>query len=259
MMKQYMKSEFYRIFHKSSTYAFIGVSSLLLLSSNVVLAVVKHMDKSFPYATTRYSIGNLYTSFVAIYLLCIMIASMIFGNEYGNHTMKNSISYGISRGTLYFGKLMAEIVYAVIAFVIISGIHIGSACLLLENSGQENIMLFLKTAALCFPLLIFAICASNCFIFLFDNIGSAIAAIMGLLVALPLISNLLGMRFEFFRKLSQILPWNLINNMQFDFKKLDIILQWHEKTGYYYWLAGIIQSVLVILAGYLIFSKKEIK
>lgn len=258
-MKQYIKSEFYRIFHRISTYAFIGVCSLLMVSSNVVLAVVKCQDKNFPYATTRFSIGNLYTSFIAIYLLCIMITSMIFGNEHGNHTMKNSVSYGISRKTLYFGKLLAEVTYAVIAFVIITGIHIGSACLLLENSGQENIILFLKAAALCFPLLIFSIGASNCFIFLTDNMGSAIAAITGLLIALPLVSNLLGMRFEFFYKLSQILPWNLINNMQFDFKKMDIILQWHQKTGYIYWLAGIIQTVLVVLAGYLIFSKKEIK
>ncbi|SHO54001.1 ABC transporter permease [Anaerocolumna xylanovorans] len=258
-MKQYMKSEFYRIAHRMSTYLFIGMCSLLMVSSNVVLAVVKHADAKFPYATTKFSISNLYASFAVVYLLCIAIASMIFGNEYGNRTMKNSISYGISRGTIYFGKLITEMIYAVIAFAAITGIHVASACLLLENSGAESIALLLKTTLFCFPLFIFAVGASNCFIFLFDSMGNAIAATLGLLLALPLVSNMLGMKFEVFHKLAEILPWNLINNMEFDFDKLEIILKWNERTVYYYWMAGIIQMVLVVLAGYLIFNKREIK
>lgn len=259
MMKQYLKSEFYRIFHKRSTYIFIGVCSLLMVSSNVVLAAVKHTDGKFPYATTKFAISNLYASFIAVYLLCIAIAAMVFGNEYGSRTMKNSVSYGISRETIYFGKFITEIIYAVAAFAVITGIHVASAYLLLEDSGAGSIELLLKTTLFCFPLFLFAIGASNCFIFLFDGMGTAIGAITGLLVAFPLVSNMLGMKFEIFQKLAEILPWNLINNMKFDFDKLDIILQWNEKTVYYYWLAGLLQMALVVLAGYLLFRKREIK
>lgn len=258
-MRQYMKSEFYRVFHSYNSYIFIGVCSLLLLSSNVVLASVKYMDKTFPYATTYFSFANLYASFLAIYLLCVMIASMIFGNEYGNRTLKNSVSYGISRGAVYFGKLLVEVIYAGIAFVIISGVHLTSAYLLLENSGQGNLVLFFKTTFLCFPLLLFAIGASNCFIFLFDSTGTAISAIMGLLVALPLVSNLLGMKFDAIQKFADILPFNMIRNIDFDFHKLELILKWNENTWYYYWMSGIIQMVIVVMAGFIIFNKREIK
>ena len=95
------------------------------------LAAVAHNEESFPYATTKFAIGLYLGSFQAVFLLCITVASIVFGNEYTNHTLKNSISYGINRSSIYFGKLIVEILYAFIAFAIITGIDIGSAYLLL--------------------------------------------------------------------------------------------------------------------------------
>lgn len=259
-MNSYIKSEFYRLLRNKWTYLFIGICSSLLVSSNIVLAAVKSTEASFPYATTGFSLSNFYTSQAMVFLLCVTVASLVFGGEYTNHTMKNSISYGISRGHIYFGKLIVEIIYAVIAFLIITGFHVATAYLLLENSGPKELELLLRTCFVSLPLLLFALAATNCFVFIIDSTGAAITAIMGLLLALPMVSSLLGMKFDLFQKLANVLPWNMLNNISFDYEAHQLILPWSGNTGYCnYWLSGSIQMVLIAFIGYSVFRGKEIK
>ncbi|MHB8132067.1 MAG: ABC transporter permease [Mobilitalea sp.] len=257
-MSSYIKSEFYRLIRNRATYLFIGICSVILMSSNVVLAAVKYAESDFPYATTGFSYGNIISSMNIVFLLCIMVGSMIFGNEHNNHTMKNCVSYGIPRGTIYFSKFMVEIVYSLIAFTIITGFHVISANLLLENSGPGTFTLLLHTLFACLPLLLSALATTNCFVFIIEGTGSGIAAIVGVLVAIPTVSNLLGMKFDFFAQLSKVLPWNLINAI--DFEKYTLILPWEGNAGYRnYWLVGIIWMIGISLLGYVVFRKKEIK
>jgi ABC-type transport system involved in multi-copper enzyme maturation permease subunit len=259
-MINYIKSEFYRLLHSKGSYLFIIICSALLISANVVLAAVGHTEENFPYNNTGFSFSLLYSYLPIIFILCVSVASIVFGNEHTNHTMKNSISYGISRGGIYFGKLITEVVYAVTALVLISGFYIGSAYLLLANShsGDPEVLVRAYFAAL--PLLLFALATTNCFLFIIESTGGAITAVIGVLIAFPLVSNFLGMKFVLFRKLSEILPWNLINKMTFNYEKYQLILPWEGNTGYInYWLYGVLWMVLFVLIGFFVFRKKEIK
>jgi ABC-type transport system involved in multi-copper enzyme maturation permease subunit len=259
-MLSYIKSEFYRLLHNKWSYLFIIICSGLLISANVVLTAVKLNEPDFPYAVTEFSLSFFYTSFSVIFLLCIMVASMVFGSEHSNHTMKNSISYGISRGYIYFGKLAVEIIYSVIAFVIITGVDIASAYLLLENSGTLYLELLLRTCFTAFPLFLFALAATNCFAFLLESTGAGIAAVVGLLVALPQVTNVLGMKFDIFRMLAKILPWNMINSIGFEGDPPKFMLPWEGAAGYYnYWIIGIAEMLLITVIGYMTFKKKEVK
>lgn len=258
-MISYLKSEFYRIFHNKFTYLFIVISSALLVISNIVLAGVKGSDSSFEYANTKFAMSLLIGYFPLLLLLCIMVASMIFGNENSNHTMKNSVSYGISRGTIYFGKLIIEIIYSILAFTIITGIDVASAYLLLDNSGPEMFNAFIKVIFVSVPLFLFSVAITNCFIFIIESTGAATAAIAGLVLVVPLVCQLLGMKFTFFQSLAKVLPWDLINNVSVD-DKYNVVLSWSGNAGYYnYWIAGVIQMIMFILIGYIVFRRKEIK
>ncbi|HKL79377.1 MAG TPA: ABC transporter permease subunit [Mobilitalea sp.] len=258
-MSKYLKSEFYRILHIRSSYVFVAICSLLLLSSNILLAIVKQADSSFKHATTYFSLGNVCTSMAMVFLLCIMVSNMIFGNEYNSNTLKNSISYGISRSTIYLSKMILQIVYSLAAFTIIIGIHVGSAYLLLEHSEEKSVELLLSTCFAAIPLFLFVLAVTNCFSFLIESTGGTIAATCGVLLALPLVSTLLGMKFEVARKFSEILPWNLINNMGFDLEKYKLMLFWETDGHLKYWIAGIIQMLIFTALGYALFRKKEIK
>lgn len=259
-MSQYIKSEIYRILRAKWTYLFIIICSGLLLSSNIVLALVKNSDSTFGFATTKFAFGTFSTSMTAVYLLCITVASILFGNENTNHTLKNAVSFGISRGTIYIGKFLVQIIYSLVAFTIITVVYVGSGYLLLENSGIEVLLLLLRTSLICVPFFLFALAATNCFQFIFESSGGTVAAITGLLFILPMVADLLGMRFKIFAEFSKLIPWTLINQMKLDFDKYSIQLLWDGAAGYRnYWLIGIIETLLITAIGYVVFSKKEIK
>jgi len=259
-MISYLKSELYRLIHYKWTYLFICICSLLLLSSNIVLAVVKSTDSSFPYATTEFSFTNAYSNMIMVYILCIMVAIMIFGNEHNNNTMKNCVSYGISRGTIYLGKLLIQIIYAIIAFTIIIGVHIISGYFLLENSGPKEFEMLIRTSLACLPFFIFGLATTNAFAFILEGTSSAVSASCGIMLAFPLICNLLGMRFQTFEKLGGFLPWNIMSSIEYDQAERTLHMFWDTAAGFRNcWVFGIIQTVLIVGIGYLLFRKKEIK
>lgn len=259
-MINYLKSELYRILYRKGTYLFILICSALLVSSNVVLALVDKAEENFPYATTYFSLGNLITNFPFIFLICIGVASMIFGNEHNNHTMKNNISYGLSRGRIYFGKFIIEVIYSLIAFFIISGCHVGSAYLILEHSSPKVLEMLLDTFVVTLPLLLLSLATTNSFAFIMEGTGSAIASTIGVLLAFPLVTNFLGMKFKVFRDLASVLPWNMINNLDYDFVNFQLLQPWEGMKGYYmYWTAGMVQLIIICAIGYMVFRRKEIK
>jgi len=259
-MISYMKSELYRLLRNRGSYLFIIICSLLLLGSNTVLAIVNSTDSNFGYATTSFAFTNVETNMIMIFLLCIMVSNMVFGNEHNNHTMKNCISYGISRGTIYFSKLIVQILYAMVAFTIIIGSHVISSYLLLENSGPQSLELLLRTCFACLPFFLFGLAVTNCFVFIIESVGGAIAASCGVMIVIPLICGLLGMRFSFFEKLGNILPSNIINGGGYDPVKQEIFFYWSTNAGLAKcWIYGMIQMILFVLIGFVLFRKKEIK
>jgi ABC-2 type transport system permease protein len=259
-MYSYVKSEIYRIIRYRATYLFIVICSLLLLSSNIVLAAVKHADKSFPWATTYFSFSNVYSNMAMVYVLCIMVAIMIFGNEHSNHTLKNSVSYGISRGTLFFGKYLVEILYSVFAFVIIIGVHVISGYLLLENSGIDDFNTLIRTCIASFPLLMVGLAVTNCFAFINDGSNGAISAACGIIIVLPLITNLLGMKFDVFAEFGKVLPWNILNSIEFGPVKDTLRMYWDTSAGLRNcYIIGLIQIIIFSFIGYVVFNKKEVK
>ncbi len=259
-MINYIKSEIYRIFHNKSSYLFIIICSLLLMSSNILLAIMKHQDQTFGYATTNFAFSFVYSQMSILFILCIMVASITFGNEYGYHTMKNSVSYGINRKDIYLGKFIVQIIYAIAAFLIILGVYVLTGYLLLENTGSDDLRLLLMTALISLPQFIFAIAVTNCFLFAIDSSGAAIAASCGAMIVLPQLSNILGMKFVFFTKLRSVLPWNLMNSIGFDMDRHELKLNWELSEGYRnYWMFGLIQAILFIIIGYMVFHKKEVK
>jgi len=258
-MLNYLKSEVYRILHNKSSYIFILVCSFLLVISNVVLFLLKMNEATFPYASTSFSLGNLCSSYAYVFLICIMVSGFIFANEHNNHTFKNSVSYGISRGIIYFGKLIVQMVYAMIAFVLIIGAHVASAYLLLEHTDPEIMDLLLHSCFAVLPLFLFVIAVANCFYFIVESTGGAVGASVGIILALPITCGFLGMKFDIIKKISDVLPWNLLGAIQLNFDDFSVHLFW-AKNGYMnYWIAGLAQILIFVILGYGFFAKKEIK
>ncbi len=258
-MTNYIKSELYRLIRTKGSYMFIGICSILLISVNVLLASIGHSEPTFPYDRTDFSISFISSGWNVLFILCTLVASIVFGNEYANHTMKNSISYGIIRGKIYMGKFIVALLYALLAFMIIMGLFVGSAYLLLENTGMDALMMLLKSILLALPMLISALAASHCFLFLLEGTSGAITSIMVAIVVFPIVSSYLGLRYDIFQRLSKILPFNLIGAINYD-QQYQLVLPWEGSAAYgNYWMYGLLWTVIFLTIGYVLFSKKEIK
>lgn len=258
-MINYIRSEFYRIIHYKWTYLYIIICSALVLSSNIVLAAVKYTDSKFPYATTEFSLANAFTSMSLIYLLCITVSSMIFNHEYRNQTLKNCVSYGYSRGTIYFGKLIVQIIYSIIAFVTILGSFILSAYLLLENSGPSPIYQLMRASFACLPLFISGLAFTNCFLFMIEGSGAASAAALGVMFGFPVVCGMLAMRFDIFEMIYGVLAWPIVNSPSFSDTGLAHVYWDTQQRFINCWIIGIVTAILISLIGYIAFRKKEIK
>ncbi len=258
-MSRYIKSELYRLLHVKGTYLFVIINTLLLISSSILLASIKLSDSKFPYANTAFSFSMVVTSMIMVLFLCIVVSNNVFSNEYNNHTMKNSISFGMTRGTLYFGKLIVQVIYALIAFVIIIGVHIITAYLLLDNSDISNLKLLINVCIICLPLFLFSIGLTNCFAFFFEGTGATIGSTVGIMLALPLMSNLLAMKFEIFKKFAEILPYNMIQAIHFDFKTNTFTTLWGADSYRNFWIIGLVEMLVFVIIGYIAFRKREVK
>lgn len=151
-------------------------------------------------------------------------------------------------------------VYALIAFLIVIGVYVISGYLLLENSGLQELKILIRACMACLPLFLFGLAATNCFVFIIESVGGAISASCGLMIVFPWVSNFLGMRFKFFAQLSNILPVDILNSTGYDEVNQVIKFYWSTDKGFLNcWILGILQMALIILIGYVIFRKKEIK
>lgn len=257
-MLNYLKSEVYQIVHKKAAYLFIIICTGLLIAMNVVLHQVGAGDAKFSYDTTAFSFSTIYSNLYFILILCITVSTIIFGEEFQNHTLKNSISFGISRRTIILSKMILEILYAIIAFIIIIGCFIGSAYLLLENSGSIQLEYLLKGCIAGIPLFIFVLALCNTLYALVEKTGLCVGIATIIILVFPLVVNEFANRYDIARKIAEYLPLNMISAYRFtetgftaDWLNPNVILK--------YYGVGLIYSAIALIIGLIIFRNKEIK
>lgn len=256
-MLNYLKSELYHQIHRKAPYLFIIVCSALLIAMNVLLYAIKTQDPSFRYATTGFSYSNIYTNLYIIYFLCVSVCTMIFGNEYQYHTFKNSVSYGVSRSTVYIAKTLLQIIYSLIAFVIIIGCFIISGELLLSGDGTEKLIL-IRSCFAGLPFFICAICICTAIFSVFESTGISVGAAAVIMLVIPIIIMQLAQKFEIFAQIMKYIPIAIMGDYE-------VGLGWFEpmwKTGggmAHCYIVGLVEAAVFFIAGYTIFRKKEIK
>lgn len=208
-MIHYIKSELYRIKHVKGVYLLTGICMALLLAMNLTLGYFRNHTGNFPYGTTSFSFMMVDTALEVVMILSLIMSCIIFADEYKNKTVMNSIAFGYSRLTVYFGKIITTLLVSIAALALVLAIFIGSAYLLLENSGTEALYELFRGFVVCAPILIAGELAAVTFCFLF---GTAAAATWGWLlvfVAVPTVNSILGMKFPFFRELGKWLAYSL--------------------------------------------------
>ncbi len=93
--------------------------------------------------------------------------------------MKNTVAFGISRTSLFFGKLIAELIVAVISLIVLLAVLILST-LILMGPGDQMVLqaalpIFFQRVVLCLPLFVGALCVANFLSFTIKSNGVCIS------------------------------------------------------------------------------------
>ena len=110
-MLNVMRSEFYKVSRRKYPYLLIGITCLLeLMLLGIFVLSNRHHTSNF--VVYEHVIPILVMAFSAGLYFTLPIVDMVFSDEYKNLTLKNSVSFGTSRASIYFGKLFVQLIVA---------------------------------------------------------------------------------------------------------------------------------------------------
>lgn len=256
-MLNYIRSELYRMFHSPAIYILTGACMALVLAMNVILWIFYRYTPQFPYGTVAFSFSNLtYMMSIPMYLAACL-GLLVYGDDCRHRTAGNSLIFGFSRIQIYLGKLAVSLVCAVFCLAAVEGTLIGSAYLLLENSGSEPLENLLTATAVCAPAFVAGLFAAVTLAEILRSSFAGVWAWLGIMVAFPKIVMLLGLKFRVFALLKEWLVYNVVGSLMFT--EGEVIFPWMTQKGAARCvLAGILGIVVIVFAGLLGVRRKEL-
>ena len=159
---------------------------------------------------------------------------------------------------------MGRIWAAFAALAAVLGIFIITAYLLLEDSGIDVLLKLFRAIGASIPALLTGEIAAITLCFLIGTTTGAIWSWVGLMMGVPMISELLGMKFDFFAKLTKWLVYEVLQDGQLimidEGAASEVVMAWMTRDGLIRMiLAGVIGIVVFLIWGVLGVKRKEIK
>lgn len=257
-MLNYTKSELYRVFHGKELYRVTGVMAGLTVLMNLVLFGFKTFTTDFPYGVVRFSLNNLIGSMLALALAGAVVTTFLFADEHKNGTLKNVVSYGISRTEFFTGKCIVCSIASFFSMIMVYIVYVGGAYLLLDEKDLQPAQELLVGTAALMPVAIAFVVLAVMLYCMFKKEGTAVLIWWAILWAIPTACNLIGLKVDSFAKIASWMPWNYLNSeVTANMSGYDCLWNTPEGLGKCI-ISGLIGLVIFYMAGILFFRKKEI-
>lgn len=257
-MLNYIKSEFYRVFHGREVYLFTGVCAALTVLFNLILYLFKTFTPDFPYGSIRYSLNQLSSSMEILSYAGACLATFLFAEEHKSGTLKNTISFGISRNQFFTGKCIVCSVASLFSMIVILFFYFGSAYLLLEDTGGITVMDRLRGVVANLPMAFAAVILTSAFLCMFKKEMVMMAWWFVIMAIVPIVTFFLGLKIDWLNKAAEWMPRNYLN-MEVQINSSQYQALWDTSEGMAKCLiAGFIGIIVFYLIGFIGFRKKEI-
>ena len=127
-MFNYIRAEFYKLVRRKYTYIALGF--FLLLEGLLVACYAFHNAHSNP--TPFGGAIPIVVEMGAVgFCICLLTADIVFAGQYKNSTLKNEVSFGLSRTRIYLGKLIAQTLLSILYLVAMMGFFLGACAIVL--------------------------------------------------------------------------------------------------------------------------------
>lgn len=253
-MLNYMKSECYRTIRNRNFQILVCVCAVLMIALVFVLLYFGK-DPSFPYANTRFALGNIYMQMNFILLVAIVFSAFLHDNEEQNHTIKHSVAFGIKRSTIYLGRFLLQASVCIISYIVLVSIFTVLSFVLLPHQNVGELESLIRVSLGSSTSLLAALAITHYFLMVSENQSTAFVGALSILAIIPIICNMLGRKVAFIEKLATLFPFNVVST--------NGLLVYVEGNLYVAILKSFIIGALwlafFLILGILKFSKKEVK
>lgn len=250
-MINFLKSEHFRLLHKKSLHLTNVICLFLVAAAAVVLYYTHQYDPSFPYATDSFFYSNIIGSGMIIIVVGFIYNATLTGKDMA--LIKQFVSFGISRRTIFWSKFMLTLLHYLLICVI--GILLSVVLaenVLISEGGNELIQQFLIACVNMVPIVL------SSFFLIHSMRMMGIAEIYTVITVLFLYvfsGDLLRLLFRPITGLNELYtyaPDTLLS------ENLMRFMEGSARFGYEYWVTGVVISGLALLIGAKKFTVQDI-
>lgn len=153
-MFNYIRAELYRNFNRMYFWIFTGVMAALALAINIL-----SKSNNIPGVSLSMLLDSILYVLVMPVFIVAGFVDMVTAEENKNQTLRNAITFGISRQKLVLSKLIVSVILSIISAIIILGLFYGSAAALfgIDQGTAEVLSKVLPRLLTALPLWIGAV------------------------------------------------------------------------------------------------------
>ncbi|WP_052409992.1 ABC transporter permease [Paenibacillus durus] len=180
-MTNYLKSELYRLAHKKALYVFLAACVLVPLFMTLLTAATG----TERYANTEFVFKSASNMWGLLFFIVPLMVSLIVADDFTDGTLKNTVTYGITRSTVFYGKWIMELLFWAIAWAVTYIVLALGVFLLLPNNGTSSFIGFTSSIAGVLPLTLAALAVSHCLCFLTGKLLTHLVSYAVIIIVLP--------------------------------------------------------------------------
>ncbi len=253
-MRNYIKSECYRVTHTKEFYLFTGILAALAFLFQCALFHFKSR-----YTTTAFSYSNLVANPMIFSAFGVLLAYCLYEDSHKNGTLKNTVASGISRPKIFVGKCIVSTASATFSMILTVTVWILSAELLLPRTGAVTYQDLLMEALMVYLISVAnLICGIVCMeIFKNNIVGIIVWALIWF--ALPKMFLCLAMWYYIFHPVAMWFPNNFFGVNGLHVNMMECVTIWDTAQGIARCIiSGLIGIAVFLSAGVLAVRKKDL-
>lgn len=259
-MFNYIRAEVYKLLHRPYTYIALGVMLILEALYASMFAFHNAHSMATPFGGAVVTIIELGT---IGFCTCLLTGDIVFAGQYKNSTLKNEVSFGLSRTQIYLGKLLAQTILSIVYLVVMMVFFLGlcAVCLPMESeagfySAADAMTIVGYFLAVGLPLWIGGQAVVCMCLFLVNGEMAASFLYVGIVFVLENILDVAGLLIggrvgELLLKVVQYFPVRMLNGAKSVVGVMDYLGM--------AWLVGLFWIVAGTAVGLYGFHRKEIK
>jgi len=164
-MVNYVKSELYRLARKRGVHYLLAACVLLPL----LITLVTAGNEGDMYSNTEFPFKFAMHSWSLLFFIVPLIVSLVVADDFTDGTLKNTVAYGVSRRTIFYGKWLGSLLLLVISWIVTYVVLTACVFMLLSNNGTSNFMAFTSSIMGILPLSLAALTVSHCLFYLLEK------------------------------------------------------------------------------------------